>query len=264
MNALLARVFVDQWSVFLVSATLLLALAEAGYRLGRAARRRSPDAAEGHSGNVQGAVLGLLGLMLGFSFAMAVGRYDTRRELVVDEANSIGTTWLRAELLEEARCTEVRSLLRRYVEAHLEAYASADDRATLLRLVAETEQIQQSLWRHATEAAAVKPDAVTVSFVTSLNETIDLQAKRIAASRNHVPTTVWLLLLLVASCGAWASGYGGGTSGQRSTFSQIVFPVLIGVVITLVSDIDQPRKGLISVSQVPLQELLESMQPRQP
>jgi hypothetical protein len=224
-------------------------------------RRRSPSAAEGHSGSVQGAVLGLLGLMLGFSFAMAVGRYDTRRVLVVDEANSIGTTWLRADFLGEPRATEVRKLLQSYVELHLEAYEKSGDPAALVRLVDQADGLQHALWRQAREAAQGKPDAVTVSFIHSLNETIDLQSKRVAASRNHVPATVWLLLLLVASCGAWASGYGSGTNGQRSTFSQIVFPVLIGVVITLISDIDQPRKGLIAVSQEPLRELLESMQP---
>ncbi len=97
--------------------------------------------------------------------------------------------------------------------------------------------------------------------ITTLNETIDLDASRVAASRNHVPGVVWLLLMVVAGCGSWASAYGSGAVGPRSAFSQFVFPILIGIVITLIADIDRPQKGLIGISQVPLEELLESMVP---
>ena len=117
----LARIFTSQWVVFLVVTLLLLALAETGFRFGTSARRRNPDAAESHSGSVQGAVLGLLGLLLGFSFAMAVGRYETRRSLAVDEANSIGTTWLRADFLAGQREIEVKNLLRDYTGLRLKA-----------------------------------------------------------------------------------------------------------------------------------------------
>ncbi|RYD60790.1 MAG: hypothetical protein EOP83_18585, partial [Verrucomicrobiaceae bacterium] len=92
IDDILGRIFINQWAVFLVVSALLLVLAEAGYRFGAGARRRNPEAAEGHSGSVQGAVLGLLGLLLGFTFAMSVGRSEMRRSLVVEEANSIGTT----------------------------------------------------------------------------------------------------------------------------------------------------------------------------
>jgi hypothetical protein len=261
LEDLLARVFFNQWSVFTVVSLLLLVLGEAGYRFGTAARKRNPGAAEGHSGSVQGAVLGLLGLLLGFTFAMAVGRHDNRRALAVEEANSIGTTWLRAPFLGEEPGVEARELLRRYTETHLAAHAAGHDEAALGKLLAEANGIQNTLWAMARTAAAEKPDAVTVSFITTLNEMIDLQSSRLAAHRNHVPGAVWLLLLVVAGCGAWASGYVCGGAGHRSTFNQVVFPVLIGVVVTLISDMDRPRKGFISVSQKPLQELLDSMKP---
>lgn len=259
IDELLSRVFFSQWTVFGVVTLLLLLFAEAGYRTGTAARRRNPDAASGHSGSVQGAVLGLLGLLLGFSFAMAVGRHDTRRALAVEEANSIGTTWLRAEFLGETRCKEARALLRSYTDHHLKAYKTSHDPAVFRRHMDESSVIQDRLWKIASEAAAEKPDAVTSSFINTLNETIDLQTSRIAASRNHVPGAVWLLLFIVASCGAWASGYGCGTGGDRSVFSQVIFPLLIAVVITLVADIDRPLRGMIGVSQKPLEELLETM-----
>jgi hypothetical protein len=261
IEGLVSRLFFSQWAVFVLVSALLLLLAEAGYRLGLFARARNPDAASGHSGSVQGAVLGLLGLLLGFSFAMAVGRHDVRRSLAVEEANSIGTTWLRADFLGEKRGEEARKLLRRYAECHLQGHQSANDKKRFESLLAESNGIQARLWSIAREAAAEKPDAITASFITTLNETIDLQTSRLAASRNHVPGAVWLLVLIVAACGAWASGYGSGTGGQRSIFSQIVFPALIAVVITLISDIDNPLRGMIGVSQKPMEDLLESMKP---
>lgn len=259
LDETLSRLFASQWVVLLVVLVLLLLCAEAGYRLGARFRERNEDAAEGHSGSVQGAVLGLLGLLLGFSFAMAVGRYDARRSLVVDEANSISTTWLRADLLPSAQREAVRSLLRKYVVQRLEQFAKVDDDASMAAARREASAVHTALWKEASTAAAVQPTPLTASFIASLNETIDLESSRVAALRNHVPGAVWLLLMVVAGCGAWASGYGGGTGGLRSSFSQIVFPLLIAVVITLTADIDRPQKGIIGISQQPLRELLESM-----
>ena len=261
LEELLSNIFVNQWAVFGIVTLLLLALAEAGCRFGMASRRHNPEAAAGHSGSVQGAVLGLLGLLLGFSFAMAVGRYDLRRSLVVDEANAIGTTWLRADFLSAPHQKEVKELLKRYTRIKLEDGKAVTTLDATTRSRAEIARIQNALWSHADAAALEKPSPVTVSFITTLNETIDLDATCKAALSNHVPGAVWLLLLVVSGCGAWASGYGSGTGGLRSAFNQWVFPLLIGVVITLIADVDRPHRGLIGVSQQPMQDLLESMQP---
>ena len=261
LEDLLSNIFVNQWAVFGIVTLLLLALAEAGCRFGLAYRQRNPDAAVGHSGSVQGAVLGLLGLLLGFSFAMAVGRYDIRRSLVVDEANSIGTTWLRADFLPAPHQQEVKELLKRYTQIKLEDGKTETTREATTRSQAEIAGIHSALWSHANAAALEKPTPVTASFITTLNETIDFDSTHKAALRNHVPGAVWLLMLVVSGCGAWASGYGSGTGGLRSAFNQWVFPLLIGIVITLIADVDRPNQGLIGVSQEPLQELLDSMQP---
>ena len=123
----LSRIFVNQWIVFMIVTVVLLALGEVGFRLGIVARRRTPDTAAGHGGSVQGAVLGLLGLLLGFSFAMAVGRYEARRNLTLEEANAIGTTWLRSELLPDQRELAVKKLLRRYTGLRLDLTATHDE-----------------------------------------------------------------------------------------------------------------------------------------
>lgn len=263
IDSFLSRLFVNQWSVLLLVAFILLVLAEAGYRFGRASRRRDPDAAAGQSGSIQGAVLGLLGLLLGFSFAMAVGRYENRRSLVLEEANSIGTTWLRTDFLNTPHREQMQDLLVRYTRHRIDA-AALEDPAALASARREIADFHRELWVTARAAVSHQPTPLHATFITSLNETIDLDASRVAASRNHVPGAVWLLLMVVSGCGSWASAYGNGAIGPRSAFSQLVFPLLIGIVITLIADIDRPQKGLIGVSQLPLEELLESIKSSTP
>ena len=264
IEEILARMFVNQWLVLLFVSILLLSLAEAGYRLALRTHQLDKDAAEVHSGTVQGAVLGLLGLLLGFSFAMAVGRYEARRTLVLEEANSIGTTWLRTDFLNTPIREEVRDLLLRYTRLRVEKFAMLDDPASMARFRKEVSEIHTALWAKSALAARTNPTPLAATFIVSLNETIDLDASRMAEGRNHVPGAVWLLLLIVSGSCAWSSGYGSGAVGQRSSFSQFVFPILIGIVITLIVDIDRPRNGLIGVSQQPMQDLLDSIRPNKP
>jgi len=261
IDQILSRIFVNPWVVLFIVSGMLLLLAEAGYRLGCAFRRRNPDAAQGRGGSVQAAVLGLLGLLLAFSFAMAVGRFDSRRALVVEEANSIGTTWLRTSFLPAPFKNEIRERLIQYTQIKLAAFDQETDRADAPGTREEIARIHDEIWKSATYAAAERNTPVTATFITALNETIDLDATRRAALRNKVPGAVWLLLLTVAGCGAWASGHGSGTGGQRSIFNQVLFPVLIAVVITLVADIDRAHKGLIGINREPFENLLESMKP---
>lgn len=220
-------------------------------------RKKSGEAKD--SGTVRSAVLALLGLLLGFSFAIAGSRHEARRELLVEEASSIDTTARRAQLLPEPHAANVIQLLREYVPLRIEAHREAQfsDRFTTLRK--RTDELQDRLWAGAIAAAAKQPSPITASFIASLNETFDLEAKRIAAKRNHVPGAVWLLLLCVAGCGLWLVGYQAGTSGRQSILERFVFPLLVAIVITLITDIDTPRQGLISLDERPLLELNETL-----
>jgi hypothetical protein len=259
LDEILLRIFANQTAVFVIVGLLLCGLAELGYRFGRGVSRRDPDAAKGQGGAIQGAVLGLLGLLLGFTFAMAVSRHDARRQVIVDEANSIGTTWLRADFLPNQARQDVRKLLLEYTELHLEQFRHDTGSADFLRVRARISALHRDLWRSGSTGALQSTTPLTNSFITSLNETIDLDASRMASRQNHVPGAVWVLLLIVAACGAWTSGFASGAGGLRSIFSQVVFPLLITVVIMLISDIDRPRRGLISISQQPLIDLLNTM-----
>ena len=256
---LLIRMFTHQWTVFFLTAALLLAVAEVGFRFGARRYSQKREAPKGHIGGVQAAVLGMLGLLLAFTFAMAVDRYDTRRKLVLQEANAVGTTYLRASLLPEAHQAPVKDLLRRYVDVRVKYQPLADDPAKLAEGRRISAAIQTELWKHATEAAKEAPNDITVSFIDSLNETIDTDADRIAAGRAQIPSGVWLLLLVVAAFGAFISGYGAGADGLRSILVNVFLPLLITVVIVLIFDLSHPRQGLIGVSQQPMTDLEKSI-----
>jgi hypothetical protein len=263
IDDILARLFSSELAVFLVVMFLMLAFAEIGFRLGLRLHFTKDQARKGQIGAIQGAVLGLLGLLLGFTFAMAVQRYDTRRGLVVEEANALGTTYLRASLLPDAHQSPVKDFLRRYVDLRLKYWPLVDDlakRAEGMRLIGD---IQAELWKHATEAAKEAPNDITAIFIESLNEVIDTDAKRIAAMRAGIPTGVWFLLILVAAFGCITTSYGGGAEGARSKLGSVFLPLLIAVVIVLIFDISHPRVGLIQLGQQPLEDLQQSIQANQ-
>jgi hypothetical protein len=131
MDDTLLKIFSNQWRVIIIVSAVLLIAAEVGFRIGLGLYRSKDEARKGQISGIQGAMLGVLGLLLGFTFAMVVGLYQHRRDLVLQEANSIGTTFLRASLLPETHQAGVESLLRRYVNVRLDFYKSDNDLATL-------------------------------------------------------------------------------------------------------------------------------------
>jgi hypothetical protein len=257
LDQFLSRIF-SSWLVFAVLAIVLLALSEFGWRVGLARSRAQPEKAK-DGGSVPAAVLTLLGLLLGFTFAMAVSRHDTRRELVVQEANSILTTARRARLLPEPQAANVGRLLREYVALRIEAHRETQFSQRFAALRKSSADLHEHLWNEAVTAAAKQPTPITASFIVSLNETIDFEATRIAAKRNHVPGAVWLLLLCVASCGLWLTGWEAGMARGHPFLARFLLPLLIAVVIALITDIDTPRGGLITLDERPLLELNDSL-----
>jgi len=255
----LSAVFVNQWTVLAFNVALLMIAAEMGFRLGLRLHQARDEARKGQIGGIQGAVLGLLGLLLGFTFAMAASRYETRRELVVQEANAIGTTYLRAALLPDSQRKQVEDSLRRYVEVRIAFYEAGEDDQRLAVAEQESAVLQKEVWNTAVAAGKEAPSPLTATFITSLNETIDLDATRVNALRSQVPGAVWLLVMAVATCGCCASGYAAGSSGVRNGFANLVLPILVAIVITLIADLDRPRGGLIGIKQQPLLDLRETI-----
>ena len=264
LDEILASIFRNQWLILIVVGMLLLALGEAGFRSGLRLFVAKDEPRKGQIGGIQGAVLGMLALLLGFTFSMAVGRYETRRDLVVKEANAIGTTYLRASFLPEAHAKAVEDLLRRYTDARLSFDGAGSNHSKIAAAEDEAARLQRELWQHTVAASKEAPSPMTATFINALNETIDLDATRLNALRARVPGAVWLLLVIVAGTGCFASGYGAGASGERTGFSAMTLPLLIAVVITLIADFDRPRQGLIAITEQPLLDLKQSLQRSQP
>lgn len=242
--------------LLVLTVLLTLAAVEAGYWLGKWRRRREHELETTASATV-GATLALLAFTLAFTFAMAASRYDTRKQLVLEEANAIGTTYLRALLLPTLQASEVRELLRRYVDARLEAAAQPGKRSEAL---ARSEQLHELLWRQAVAAGSAQADSVmTGLFIASLNDVIDLHAKRLAAWRNRIPPTIWLFLYLTAVLGMASMGYHTGLTGSRRTAAVIFLTLAFSGAMALIADLDRPQQGLIRVSQQAMQDLQASM-----
>ena len=204
--------------VLIIVGLLLLALGEFGFRAGLRLFVAKDEPRKGQIGGIQGAVLGLLALLLGFTFSMAVGRYENRRDLVLKEANAIGTTYLRASFLPEAHAKAVEDLLRRYTDARLSFYSAGSDSAKIAAAEDEAAKLQRELWAQTVTAGKEAATPITTTFINALNETIDLDATRLHALRSRVPGAVWLLLLIVAGTGCFASGYSAGASGSALAF----------------------------------------------
>ena len=240
---------------------LLLLVTEAGFRRGRAAGSSLSDSTKSQLSTLQGAMMGLLALLLGFSFAMAEGRFETRRQLVVEESNAIGSTYLRSRMLGEPFKAEVAKLLREYVDARIEYFEEEVNPDRVKDAIDKSEDLQKQVWSQAIAAVAKNPSAVpTGLFVTSLNEVIDLHAQRDAARVDHVPEIVLLLLFFVAAGSMALVGYGCGIGNRRNLQHTVAVSLIVSFVILVIMDLDRPRRGVIRVSQESMVALRASLQ----
>ena len=240
-------------------ASSLLA-SELGVRTGFRLHLKHDEARKSQIGGIQGAVLGLLGLLLGFTFAMAVARYDGAArdgrgpgEFYRDDLASRRASAGRSPGAGQA----VVATLPRCAGWNTEPFFN--DPAKLAEGLHRPQTSQNALWAHAEAAARESPTAIVASFINALNVMIDTEAKRVSAGRNHIPAGVWVLVVLVASFGCYTSAYGSGAEGARSNFTSFFLPLLLTFVIALVFDIDHALQGVIGVSQQPLLELRESL-----
>jgi hypothetical protein len=204
-----------------------------------------------------GSLLALLAFLLAFTIGMASSRYDTRRMLVLSEANAIGTTYLRAGYLPEPARTETQDLLRAYVPYRV----NVPDLAQLEAHYASSIAIHGQIWSIAEELARENPDSdVLAIYIESLNEMIDLQNSRLVAGiYARVPETVLYMLLIGSALTIGMVGYNAGLSRKRSLVSAVILIIVMTAVVSLVIDLDRPRDGLLTVSQQPLIDLQASM-----
>jgi hypothetical protein len=233
-------------TIFPVSIVLILGAGEVGRRLGGRAARRG---AVGVS-TLEGAILGLLALMIGFTFSMAVLRYEARRDAVVIEATAIGTTALRARLLPAPHRVETLKLLHDYVQLRLDPIRLPVSEQQLSDRVTRSNAIQEALWQQAM-AVTAKDNAMvpTGLFLQSLNEMIDDQEKRLAAMSNRLPTIVVVGLYGISIIGIGFAGYASGIESRRMRLPVYIAGLLVAAMVLLIQDIDRPGAGFIKVSQ---------------
>jgi hypothetical protein len=241
----------------------MLACLELGYRLGHAAARRHERAHTG-LGTIEAAIFALLGLLLGFAFAGGMSRMDARRQLIVREANAIGTAYLRLDLLPASTQPALRSLFRAYLEARSQAYRPGTALDTTDRLIAHAADLQQQIWSR-TIAIARDDGSGTVSrvVVPALNDMIDVTTARTVALRTHLPTPILALLLVVALSSALIAGYAMSSRQRRSWLHVMLYAASIAVTVYIVLDLDDPRVGLIRLdaAEAILQQIHDSIRP---
>jgi hypothetical protein len=243
--------------VYLVIALVALLAVELGFRLARNRLLRSPPENEAPVGAIVGATLGLLAFLLAFTFGLAASRFDARKGLVLDEANAIGTTYLRAALLPDPQRSEIRKLLREYVDVRLQITQPDHAQQALRRSV----ELQDELWSHSVAVADKVAAPTAALFITSLNELIDLHAKRVNLGiRNRVPISIWIVLYFVSIVTMMAVGYYAGLTASRRSPAILALVLTFSAVILLIADLDRPYEGLLTVSQQAILDLRDSFE----
>ena len=241
------------WAVLLATIGLVAVALEAGVRLGRRRQLRAGGKAE-VSGAMVGATMALLAFMLAFTFNGAAGRHDARKGLVIEEANAIDKTWLRAGFLAEPYRADIRGLLRNYVDVRVKAAAGEMDLGEATR---RSEALHDKMWALAAEVGQKDAGSIPAGlFIQALNEVIDLHLKRVTVGiRNRVPPTIWATLYLLMAVGMVMMGTQIGVSGTRHIGVELALAVSFSVVLFVIADLDRPQEGLINVSQQAMEEL---------
>jgi len=228
-----------------------------GYRLALSTRINEDSHHHEHITGLREGLFVLLALLLGFTVAMVLPRFDQRNQLVIDEANAIGTTMLRAEMLPEPQRDKTKELLRQYVAVrHDFARKTLLDRASLDRETQQTKTLQRQLWQVMTSTTQQNQTGVFVTYLQALNAMIDVAENRLAGFENRVPTTVWLIIFLVALVQGFTIGF---SLKRRFWFSLVMTPLVVAVVMALVADLDSPHTSLIGIQQNSMERLVHDV-----
>ena len=236
--------------LLLIMVPLLAGMVELGFRVAQRGRRTEELYHQQFAATRDQAGV-LLSLMLGFTLAMALSRYDLRKQLIVEEADAVSTTKLRADLLPEPARSQAMPLFREYVEARIEFSNAGLDKQAIDRARAKSAKLQEQLWTLAVAAAEQRPTPITALFVQSLNETIDADDRRLAALENRIPRPVWAMLGMLALTSLLV----GLSLHKRSLSAMLIPPLMFAVVSLLIADLDTPGRGFVHTGSDALEQL---------
>jgi hypothetical protein len=218
-----------------------------------------PDEREQPVGAMVASILGLVALVIGFTFSFAASRFDARRLTVLEEANAIGTCYLRARLLPEPERSEIARLLREYVDIRIAAVVDQKPDEAITR----SEALQELLWNQATSAAEKNSNSIiTGVFIQSLNNVIDVHAKRVLVGvQSRIPLVIWIGLFALSMLGTASVGYQAALTTTRRSPAMVGLVLAFTIVLMLIADLDRGQEGLLRVSQRSMLDLQRSMQP---
>jgi hypothetical protein len=234
----------------------MLAFCEAGFQVGAHFRKKQDKEATVSLGPLLGGLLGMLAFVLAMTFSITTSQHNLRKENVILEANTIGTAYLRADLLDEPIAAEMKELLREYVDIRLQATSGGDMDAILARSV----EIHQLLWAKVLSVSRAAPSINTLLAVQSINDVIDMHEIRVSAGLyGRIPVVIWLALFAITALSMITIGTLVGLSGKRRLV--VVIPMLLAfaVLVSLVVDLNRPQKGMIKVNQQSMISLQQSM-----
>lgn len=250
------------WAVYLLIVVIAILVVEGGFYLGRYWAAHGRGAKDGqvkqqNVGALVGSSLALLAFLLVFMTGIASTRFDTRRQLVIAEANAIGTTYLRTSFLDEPERTAMRDLLREYVDLRLD---TAADPAILPQARARSEAIHAELWSQIETPARAYPESTTLGLlIEALNNTIDLHTERMVAISNRFPLSNWLAIFYVAGLTLLMLGFNDGLTDGRNLAAHVALILIFAAVILLMVDLNRPQEGLLQVSQQALIDLQQQI-----
>jgi hypothetical protein len=227
----------------------MLLFLEIGRRIGERWIAKDHDAAKQGLGAVEGAVFGLLGLLIAFTFSGAGVRFDTRRQLIVEETNAIGTAYLRLDMLPASVQPSLREYFRRYLDSRLAIYQKLPDVAAAKEELAKSNDLQTEIWRQAVAAVRAEgaPPAAAVLLLPALNEMFDITTTRTMAIQLHPPAVVFVMLFGLALLASMLAGYGMAGGKARKWLHMFGFALIMSLSAYVILDLEFPRLGLIRV-----------------
>lgn len=238
----------NEWIAIIFVAALflgMLACLEMGRRLGR---RNDLAGAKDGMGVIEGAMFALLGLLVAFTFSGAASRFEGRRHLIVEEANDIGTAYLRIDLLPADAQPEIRDLFRSYVDSRLDTYRDVTDRNRGKQDFAKSQELQNVIWQKSVAAAGQSPNtAASMLLLPALNSMIDITTVRVAATEDHPPNVIFGMLALIALATSLMAGFEMAGANRRSWLHIIGYALILSIAVYVILDLEFPRMGLIRV-----------------
>jgi len=240
----------------------MLGLEVYGFRYGRARARHHSENGRHGLGSVEGAVYGLLGLLVAFSFSGAASRFEHRRDQIITEANAVGTAYLRLDVLPQELQPSLREKFRRYLDARLAVYRKLPDVDAAKAELARATALQGEIWKEAVAASRTAGMPASLLLLPALNAMFDIASERTAAAYAHPPTALFAVLVALALISAFLVGEGMSESGAASRLHMVSYAAVMAVVVYVVIDLEFPRFGLIRLSGADrfLAEVRQAMQ----